>query len=106
MPGFMGPILLFDDVAFAVNRGYERCVQLVFDRNTFRHNLRDRRDRGGPAQLNANLGLYTTFVNLLDLAAIALLAGFRGNGLPFGISLVDPAIAEHALLDLAARLQA
>jgi gentisate 1,2-dioxygenase len=42
----MGPILLFNvphDVAFAVNLGYERCVQLVFDRNTYRHKTQARR---------------------------------------------------------------
>jgi allophanate hydrolase len=60
---------------------------------------------GDPFQLNANLGLYTTFVNLLDLTAIAIPAGFRENGLPFGISLVAPAFSEQFLLHLAARLQ-
>jgi allophanate hydrolase len=59
-----------------------------------------------PFRLNANLGLYTNFVNLLDLTAIAVPAGFRENGLPFGISLIAPAFAERALLDLAARFQA
>jgi allophanate hydrolase len=58
-----------------------------------------------PLRLNANLGLYTNFVNLLDLTAIAVPAGFRQNGLPFGISLIAPAFAEHALLDLTIRLQ-
>jgi allophanate hydrolase len=56
-----------------------------------------------PFRLNANLGLYTNFVNLLDLAAIAVPAGFRKNGLPFGISLIAPAFSERALLELAAR---
>jgi allophanate hydrolase len=59
-----------------------------------------------PFRLNANLGLYTNFVNLLDLTAIAVPAGFRKNGLPFGISLIAPAFAERALLDLTARLHA
>jgi allophanate hydrolase len=58
-----------------------------------------------PLRLNANLGLYTNFANLLDLSAVAIPAGFRRNGLPFGISLLAPAFADHALLDLAARLQ-
>ncbi len=58
-----------------------------------------------PLRLNANLGLYTNFANLLDLSAVALPAGFRADGLPFGISLLMPAFAERALLDLAARLQ-
>ena len=50
-----------------------------------------------PIAHNATLGLYTNFVNLLDLAAIALPAGFRGNGLPFGVSLIGPAFSEAAL---------
>ena len=58
-----------------------------------------------PSSLNVNLGLYTNFVNLLDLTAIAIPAGFRTNGLPFGISLIAPAFAERALLDLTARCQ-
>jgi len=56
-----------------------------------------------PFSLNTNLGLYTSFVNLLDLTAIAVPSGFRENGLPFGISLIAPAFAERALLDLTAR---
>ena len=55
-----------------------------------------------PVQLNTNLGYYTNFVNLLDLSALAIPAGFRANGLPFGISLIAPAFADHALLNLAA----
>ena len=56
-----------------------------------------------PVRLNSNLGLYTNFANLLDLSAIALPAGFRPNGLPFGISLLAPAFGEGVLLDLGAR---
>ena len=59
-----------------------------------------------PFRLNANLGLYTNFVNLLDLTAIAVPAGFRKDGLPFRISLTAPAFADRALLDLAARFSA
>ena len=40
-----------------------------------------------PCRLNSNLGYYTNFVNLFDLAAVAIPAGFRSTGLPFGISL-------------------
>jgi allophanate hydrolase len=58
-----------------------------------------------PVRLNTNLGLYTNFANLLDLSAVALPAGFRRTGVPFGISLLAPAFAERALLDLAARFQ-
>jgi len=57
-----------------------------------------------PVKLNTNLGYYTNFVNLLDLAAVALPAGFRPNGLPFGVSLIGPAHTERALLSVADRL--
>ena len=58
-----------------------------------------------PLRLNANLGLYTSFANLLDLAAIALPAGFTEAGLPFGVSLIAPAFTDRALLDLGIRYQ-
>jgi allophanate hydrolase len=54
-----------------------------------------------PIKLNSNLGFYTNFVNLLDLAAVAVPAGFRENGLPFGITLIGPAWTDSALLMLA-----
>ena len=57
-----------------------------------------------PIRLNSNLGHYTNFVNLLDLTALALPAGFRPtNGLPFGVTLVGPAFSDDALLALGAR---
>jgi allophanate hydrolase len=58
-----------------------------------------------PVRLNTNLGYYTNFVNLLDLAAVAAPAGFRPNGLPFGVSVIGPAFTDEALLAVAARLQ-
>lgn len=58
-----------------------------------------------PVQLNTNLGYYTNFVNLLDLAALAIPGGFRPNGLPFGISLIGPAHSDWALLEMASRLE-
>jgi allophanate hydrolase len=58
-----------------------------------------------PIDLNANLARYTNFTNLLDLASIAVPAGFRSDGLPFGISLSGPAWSDDSLLALAARFQ-
>jgi len=57
-----------------------------------------------PVALNANLGRYTNFVNLLDLAAVAVPAGFRADGLPFGLTLVAPAMTDGDLALLADRL--
>lgn len=52
------------------------------------------RDPVGP---NTNLGYYTNFVNLMDLSAIAVPAGFQGDGLPFGVTLVAPAWHEGTI---------
>ena len=56
-----------------------------------------------PVELNSRLGRYTNFVNLLDYAAITVPAGFRSDGLPFGITLIGPAWSDLALAELAAR---
>jgi allophanate hydrolase len=56
-----------------------------------------------PMLLNKRLGHYTNFVNLLDLAALAVPAGFTPAGLPFGVTLVGPAFSDHTLLSHAAR---
>lgn len=55
-----------------------------------------------PVGVNSRLGTYTNFVNLLDLCAVALPAGRRPDGLPFGIQLIAPAFADDRLLHLAA----
>ena len=56
-----------------------------------------------PIRLNSNLGFYTNFVNLMDLAAAAVPAGFRSDGLPFGVSLIGSAFSDSALLALSGR---
>lgn len=58
-----------------------------------------------PFALNANLGLYTNFVNLLDMAAVAVPAGYRANDTGFGVTLVGPAFTDARLLDLARRYE-
>ena len=58
-----------------------------------------------PVRLNTNLGHYTNFMNLLDLAAIAVPAGFQANGLPFGITLAAPAFTDEGLCRLGGALQ-
>ncbi len=59
-----------------------------------------------PIKLNSNLGLYTNFTNLLDLSAIAVPAGFRKNGLPFGVTLLGRAFQDEGIAAIAARLHA
>ena len=58
-----------------------------------------------PITLNSRLGYYTNFVNLLDLSGIAIPAGFRPDGLPFGITLLAPAFHENALCALGEKIQ-
>ncbi len=57
-----------------------------------------------PIQLNSNLGYYTNFMNLLDLSALAVPAGFRDDGLPNGVTLFAPAFYDRELLGVGAQL--
>jgi allophanate hydrolase len=55
-----------------------------------------------PIRLNANLGVYTNFVNFFDLAAIAVPSGFRPAGgpkagTPIGATFIAPAFHEGLL---------
>jgi len=57
-----------------------------------------------PVQLNSNLGYYTNFMNLLDLSALAVPAGFRDDGLPNGVTLFAPAFYDRELLGVGSQL--
>lgn len=60
-----------------------------------------------PIRLNANLGIYTNFMNLLDYAALAVPgAGRLPNGLPWGVTLFAPAGHDRRLLAFGARFAA
>ena len=61
-------------------------------------------EQADPIRLNSTLGRYTNFVNLMDLAAVAVPAGFTPARLPFGVSLIAPAWSDADLLALAGRL--
>lgn len=56
-----------------------------------------------PIKLNSNLGHYTNFMNLLDLAALAIPAGFLPQGMPWGVTLFAPAFTDWHLLEFASR---
>ncbi|MDP3908619.1 allophanate hydrolase [Novosphingobium sp.] len=57
--------------------------------------------QASPIALNSALGFYTNFVNLLDMAAVAVPAGSRSNATGFGITLIGPADSDIALLGAA-----
>ncbi len=56
-----------------------------------------------PLRLNARLGLYTDFVNLLDLAGVAVPGPFRDDGLPAGFTFLGLRDSDARLAALAAR---
>jgi allophanate hydrolase len=58
-----------------------------------------------PVELNSRLGYYTSFANLLDTAAVAIPAGFRPDGLPFGVTLFAPAWGDAMLASIGAAFQ-
>lgn len=56
-----------------------------------------------PVVVNSQLGTWTNFVNLADCSALALPAGFREDGLPFGITLIAAAWQDAALAEFGKR---
>jgi allophanate hydrolase len=56
-----------------------------------------------PIGVNTQLGLFTTFVNLLDMCAVAVPSGRVGDG-PFGVSCVGPAFSDLVQLEIARRV--
>jgi allophanate hydrolase len=52
-----------------------------------------------PLSVNAQLGAYTNFVNLLGWCALAVPAGFTAGGLPFGVTFIAPHAGDAALAD-------
>lgn len=59
-----------------------------------------------PIAANSRLGVYTNFVNLLDLAAISVPGPFRPDGLPAGVTLIAPAGRDGMLAAMAAEIHA
>ena len=59
-----------------------------------------------PIALNSRLGIYTNFVNLMGLCGVAVPAGFRGDGLPHGVTLLAPGFREGAAARIGAALHA
>lgn len=54
-----------------------------------------------PVAENSRLGTYTNFVNFLDMSALSVPAGYRADGLPFGITIIAQTWQEPLLLTLA-----
>jgi allophanate hydrolase len=58
-----------------------------------------------PLLTNRRLGYYTNFVNLLDLAALAVPTASRRDGLPNGITLIHRAGSDLLLAELGRRVE-
>ena len=56
-----------------------------------------------PVVVNSRMGTYTNFVNFADMSALAIPAGFREDGLPFGVTLISGAWRDRDLQQLAIR---
>jgi allophanate hydrolase len=67
------------------------------------HHYRISEINDAPIARNSELGYYTNFMNLLDLCAVAVPAGFTAAGMPFGMTLSAPAFTDTSLLVLAQR---
>ena len=78
---------------------FRRCDALLLPTVPFCPTLAElAADPIGP---NSRLGIFTNFVNICDLAAIAVPAGIGADGLPIGVTLIGPAWSEGRLAALA-----
>ncbi len=59
-----------------------------------------------PIAANTRMGHYTYFANPLRLATVAVPAGWRDDGLPFGLSISGPSFSEARIGAVAQALQA
>ncbi|QIB35686.1 allophanate hydrolase [Ancylobacter pratisalsi] len=59
-----------------------------------------------PVRCNSNLGVYTNFVNLLDMCGLSVPAEIRPDGAPAGVTLLAPAGRDAHLAALGARFHA
>ena len=59
--------------------------------------------RKDPIAMNSRMGSFTYFGNPLNLCAVSVPFGLRGDGLPFGLCLYARKNADAALLEIAGR---
>ena len=55
--------------------------------------------KSDPVNLNANMGYYTYYANILKLAAVAMPSSIREDGLPFGVCFVANTLNDFALVN-------
>jgi allophanate hydrolase len=80
-------------------RIFERCDALLVPTAPYCPTLDE--VAADPIGSNARLGTFTNFVNLCDMAAIAVPAGIGADGLPVGVTVLGPAWSEGRLAAIA-----
>ncbi|MCU1688714.1 MAG: Amidase [Jatrophihabitantaceae bacterium] len=80
-----------------------RCDVLLTPTVASSYTLKELAD--APQERNAELGRFTTFGNLLDLAAIAVPAAIAANGMPFGVTVSGPAGSDALLASAALAIE-
>ncbi|KAJ9350418.1 hypothetical protein DTO027B9_6966 [Paecilomyces variotii] len=86
-----------------VEAEFEKCDILILPTAPNHPTIKEVQE--DPIELNLKLGIFASAINVLDLAAVAIPAGFI-DGLPFGISIIGPAFREGFILEVAERIQA
>jgi allophanate hydrolase len=86
------------ELRLKANRVLADCDALLLPTAPSHYTIQEVLDK--PVELNSRLGTYTNFVNLLDLSALAVPAGFKKSGLPFGVTFMAPAFHDQRLLEL------
>lgn len=88
------------ELAAAARVAMTGCTALLTPTTTWHPTLDE--VAADPVAANARMGRFTAFTNLVDLASIAIPAGFVDN-LPFGVMLTGDAFSDAALAELARR---
>jgi allophanate hydrolase len=88
------------ELAAAARAALNDCTALLTPTTTCHPTLGE--VAADPVGANARMGRFTNFANLLDLASVAMPAGFV-DGLPFGVMLTGQAFTDRTLAELAHR---
>jgi allophanate hydrolase len=88
------------ELATAGHAALDGCAALLTPTTTWHPTLDE--VAADPVGANARMGKFTNFANLLDLASLAVPAGFV-DGLPFGVMLTGEAFTDRTLAELAQR---
>lgn len=90
-----------DELRLRGAEALDGCVALLTPTTTWHPTLAE--VAADPVGANSRMGRFTNFANLLDMASLALPAGFV-DALPFGVMLTGPAFTDRVLAQIARRI--